>query len=128
MKIQAIAPLFTTARLQETKAFYTDYLGFEAHVQMDCYLGLRLGEEGPSLDFLTANDEDRPAASGTGLFYCFAVECADTSYEELKGKGAPVGDAPENKPWGERSFTFDDPNGITIYISQTLTEKVESPA
>lgn len=128
MQTRAVVPLFCTDRLAATKTFYTEYLGFEAYLDCPEYLALRLGEKGPELGFMPPDAQEHPPSRGDGLFYCFEVECADTAYEELRAKGAPVAGPPEDQPWGDRRFVLDDPNGITVYIAHRIAAPVTDGA
>ncbi len=119
MHSKTTVPLFTTNKLTETRSFYHDYLGFEAFMDCDEYLGLRLADGGAELGFMPESD-GHPLSSGDGLLYCFAVEDIATVYEQLKSKGAPVDGPPEDMPWGDRRLTLKDPNGITVYIGQPI--------
>jgi predicted enzyme related to lactoylglutathione lyase len=126
MQSKTTVPLFTTEHLTETRDFYRDYLGFEAFVDCEMYLGLRLGEDGAELGFMPAGDE-QPLSSGDGLLYCFAVEDIAAEYQALQAKGAPLDGPPEDMPWGDRRVTMKDPNGITVYIGQQITATLDCP-
>ena len=44
------------------------------------------------------------------------VDDVDAAYELVLGTGAPIADPPSDKPWGDRSFMLDDPNGVRVYL------------
>ena len=44
----------------------------------------------------------------------------DAEYARLKAAGAIICEEMKDKPWGERSFVMDDPNGIHLYIYKSI--------
>lgn len=122
----AIVPLFCTAELEATKAFYRRHLGFEATVEMPGYAELERGAGGPRLAFMAPDECRWKPASGEGLVYCFQVEDADAEHARLAGEGVPITAEPEDKPWGERAFLAADPNGVSLYFGQPLPAAVDS--
>ncbi len=112
-----IVPLFTSDKFAETREFYCNLLGFEAFMDNETYLGLRLAGGELELGFLPVVEE-HPLSSGAGLVYRLESDDLDAEYEALKAKGAPLWGPPETMPWGDRRMCMPDPNGITIYIGE----------
>jgi catechol 2,3-dioxygenase-like lactoylglutathione lyase family enzyme len=113
-------PLFVSDKLEETKRYYTDKLGFTVTFDMPHYLQLRYGtaEGAPELCFMRPNGmpdgKVLPAFAGAGVIVSIPTESADAAYDRMQGKGAEVQDAPSDKPWGWRSFLVRDPNGVML--------------
>jgi len=53
-------------------------------------------------------------------FAYWNVEDIDGFYRELVSRGALVGSAPSNKPWGLREFLLRTPDGHRIMCGQTI--------
>jgi catechol 2,3-dioxygenase-like lactoylglutathione lyase family enzyme len=112
-------PLFVSDKLEETKRYYADKLGFTVTFDMPHYLQLRYGKEGaPELCFMRPNGmpdgQPMPEFGGAGVIVSIPTESADAAYDRMRGKGAQVQDAPSDKPWGWRSFVVRDPNGVML--------------
>ncbi len=50
----------------------------------------------------------------------FEVEEVDQLYADFRGEAFPTEGAPEDKPWGERTFYSHDPDGSLVEFSKTL--------
>ena len=111
-------PMFMTADLSATKAFYVDALGWTATYDMPFYLQVRIaGPDGPELAFMSTVDgpgQAKPGFAGAGVVVSVPVEDADRHHAGLRGRGVAVGSAPTQKPWGWRSFEVRDPNGVIL--------------
>lgn len=112
-------PLVLTTRLEETKRYYTETAGFRVVYDLPTYLQVALGEgDAPELCFMKPDGFPdgvvRPAYDGKGLIVSIPTPDADAKYVALKHAGAELLSAPENKPWGWRSFLAVDPNGVLL--------------
>jgi uncharacterized glyoxalase superfamily protein PhnB len=47
------------------------------------------------------------------------VDDADAEHARLRSRGVPVGDV-QDQPWGERNFSFLDPDGYTWVYGQAM--------
>lgn len=97
--------------------FYVRHLG--AAVIFDCgwYISVRLGgKAGPEVSFATPHfDGDVPVTPGCLSLYV-EVEDVDRRYRDVRATGASVSAPPKDNPWGDRSFTFLDPNGVRVTL------------
>lgn len=119
----AIVPLFCTAELDRTVAFYREHLGFRVSTEMPGYAELEQGEGGPRLAFMAPCETETKnwqAASGDGLVYCFRVDDADAEHARLAKEGVTIVEGPSDRPWGERGFAAEDPNGISLWIAHAI--------
>ena len=48
------------------------------------------------------------------------VADVDAEYARLKAAGATICEEMKDKPWGERSFVINDPNGVHLYIYKSI--------
>lgn len=84
MAFDKLLPIIVTDRLDATRDFYVDALGWTLVDKTDGYLQVRAG----------GDDAD-----------------AHHTLLQRRGVTAP---APTDKPWGWRSFLVDDPAGVTL--------------
>ena len=106
-------PILPADDLRVARKFYVDQLGFTVRFEAtkDGTAGL-LGVARGTI-WLTI---DAPM-SGHGRKACVAlqVESADRYYEEWKGR-VEIARAPQNEPWGARTFGLQDPSGNTLFV------------
>ncbi len=117
MRINAFVPLFITERLDETRAFYTDHMGFTITIDAPGYMELRNGAA--TVAFMVPAPEDAATRPGDaqGLFWSLEVEDVDSEWARLTSTGAAAIKPPEDMPWG-RGCVVADPNGIGLYLTK----------
>ena len=108
-----------TEKLTETKAFYTEKLGFGVTFENEFYLLLHTPNHEAEISFLLPNHPSQqpffhPAFQGQGVYLTIEVEDVDGLYADLKAKGVNIEIEIRNEPWGDRHFAIKDPNGIGI--------------
>lgn len=96
------------ADLARSKRFYADKLGWGLETDEPTVAGLRFGAGYVVLLAAGAlnDDSSRPG----GMHVAVKVDDIDAEHARLKGLGVPVSEL-VSQPWGERSFTFKDPDG-----------------
>jgi catechol 2,3-dioxygenase-like lactoylglutathione lyase family enzyme len=110
-----------THKLAETKAFYTEKLGFGVTFENDFYLLMHTPNHEAELSFLLPHHPSQqplfhPPFQGQGMYLTIEVEEVDAVYEELKSKGVVIIIELRDEVWGDRHFAIQDPNGIGIDI------------
>lgn len=82
MKIHEISACFCTDHLDACREFYVRH--FSAVAIFDCgwYLNLRIGENGPTLQFMQPQ-ENMTTFGGHGVMLNFRVDDVDTEYSRL---------------------------------------------
>ena len=110
-----------TAKLAESKAFYTNILGFGVTFENEFYLLLHTPNHEAEISFLLPNHPSQQPFFhkpflGQGMYLTIEVDDVDSIYNELKKKGVPIKVEIRNEPWGDRHFAIEDPNGIGIDI------------
>ncbi|MGN6417410.1 MAG: VOC family protein [Pseudobacter sp.] len=108
-----------TSKLAETKAFYTDVLGFGVTFENEFYLLMHTPGHTSEFSFLLPDHPSQqplfqPAFAGHGVYLTIEVDDVDTLYEEIRNKGVDIKIAIRDEPWGDRHFAIQDPNGIGI--------------
>ncbi len=110
-----------TAKLAETKAFYTNTLGFGVSFENDFYLLLHTPNHQAEISFLQPHHPTQKPIfqvpfEGKGVYLTIEVEDVDAIYKELRRKGAKIEIELRDEVWGDRHFSIVDPNGIGIDI------------
>lgn len=117
-----------TDRIEETKKFYQENLGFGVSFENDFYLLMHTPGGGDQISFLKPNHPSQqpifqPAFEGQGMYLTIELEDVDRLYEELKAKGVAIEIEIRDEPWGDRHFAVKDPNGIGIdLVKYTATD------
>jgi uncharacterized glyoxalase superfamily protein PhnB len=108
--IGQLVPELPVEDVERAQQYYRDVLGFE--------IGwLEPGKEMGAVSRGTAViffRRTRPPFA-PAVHWVFA-EDLDASYEELKSSGAKIVEPLEQKPWGLRQFTVEDPDGNRFYF------------
>lgn len=110
-----------TAKLQETKAFYTRKLGFGITFESDWFLLLHTPDHAYTISFLQPGHPSQqpvfqPEFTGKGIYLTIEVDNVDEMYGQAKAKDIPLAFELRDEPWGDRHFAVIDPNGIGVDI------------
>lgn len=99
-----------------TVDFYVSKLGFAAEEQSERATMLRAG------DFQLLVHMGGPAAAppDLGMHLHLWVNDVDGYYRELVERGVHVPEAPQDRPWGLRTFQVRDPNGYEWEFTQKI--------
>lgn len=108
-----------TSKMKETRAFYTDVLGFSIVFENDFYLLLETPGGEAQLSFL---EPDHPSQQpifqkpfrGEGVYLTLEVANVDALYKILRNQGVEIAISLRDEPWGDRHFAVVDPNGVGI--------------
>ena len=117
MKIKRVDTTISTYKLQESKEFYMKYFNFRLVYESDWYIELVTASEPVAgVSFTLAQREEGEIFNGKGIILSFEVEDVDAELARLQAAGLLIHQEVQDKPWGERSFVVNDPNGVHIYI------------
>lgn len=108
-----------TAKLEETKQFYTENLGFGITFENEFYLLMHTPNKQDEISFLLPNHPSQQpvfhsAFDGQGLYLTIEVDDVDSLYDTIKSKDIDIEVPLRNEPWGDRHFVIVDPNGVGI--------------
>lgn len=121
MKITRVDSTISTTKLQESKDFYMKYFDFQLVYESDWYIELLPPDMfSAGISFTLPQRDIGEFFNGKGLILSFEVEDVDAEYERLQAAGLNIYQELQDKPWGERSFVIDDPNGIHVYIYKSI--------
>lgn len=110
---------FVTSKMAESKAFYTEVLGFGITFENDFYLLMHTPGKQAGISFLQPGHPSQQELfhkpfQGQGAYLTIEVDDVDSLYEEVKKKDVKISIAIRDEPWGDRHFAIEDPNGIGI--------------
>lgn len=110
-----------TAKIAETKAFYTEVLGFGVSFENEFYILLHTPDKSSEISFLLPDHPSQQELfhkpfQGQGMYLTIEVDDVDKWYNELKAKKIDIQIELLDEPWGDRHFAVRDPNGIGIDI------------
>ncbi|MFX0050979.1 MAG: VOC family protein [Candidatus Hermodarchaeota archaeon] len=116
-----LEPMIYTTNIETAIKFYRDVLEFEIleyypNDENPTWVCLQIGEDKFSIGktFKNINHKLHPrGVDGSGVQFYINVTNVDQIYEKYRNKVEIVDDI-ENKPWGDREFTFRDPDGYLI--------------
>jgi catechol 2,3-dioxygenase-like lactoylglutathione lyase family enzyme len=110
-----------TTKLQESKMFYKEVLGFGVTFENEWFVLLHTPDKRTEIGFLQPQlpFQDplfQTAFPGKGVYFTIEVEEVDTLYHQLKARGIAIEVELRDEPWGDRHFAILDPNGIGVDI------------
>jgi catechol 2,3-dioxygenase-like lactoylglutathione lyase family enzyme len=110
-----------TDKLEQTKQFYRDILGFGVSFENEFYLLMHTPGKEAEISFLQPNHPSQQPLfqspfTGSGVYLTIEVEDVDQLYEIIQRKGAEIVIDIRDEPWGDRHFAIRDPNGVGIDI------------
>ncbi|MBC9795077.1 VOC family protein [Sinomicrobium weinanense] len=110
-----------TEKLEETKEFYTNVLGFGVSFENEFYLLMHTPDKSAEISFLQPNHPSQKPIfqspfNGKGVYLTIEVENVDEVYRQIKNKEIAIAIEIRDEPWGDRHFAIVDPNGIGIDI------------
>jgi len=105
-------PQLPVTDVEATQVWYRDVLGFEI-----AWGGSEFGavwQDRVEIFFA------RVKTPLPGSCVCVRVDDADALHERYRRSGAPIVGELEDKPWGMREFTLQDPNGHRLRIGHAI--------
>jgi catechol 2,3-dioxygenase-like lactoylglutathione lyase family enzyme len=128
--LSSFYPVICTSKVQESRDFYTGWLGFETTFEADWYVSLRRSGPLPyELALLDFGHPSLPAAyraSVQGLLLNFEVEDVDAEWERLVVRGGLSAELElRSEDFGQRHFIVADPNGVLIDVITPIAPSEE---
>ena len=111
----------STNKLEQSRDFYRDTLGFTLVFENDNYIEmLAEGSTTMGVSFVTPELSGGEKFTGEGIILSFEVADVDAEFARLKAAGVRILEEIRDKAWGERSFVINDPNGVHVYIYKSI--------
>jgi len=122
-RIHHAAPQFLVDDLERSVAFYRDRLGFEADFVYDDFYA-SVSRDGVPIhlkhaDKLEAERTLRKAEEHLDAYV--SVEDVRGLHTELEQRGTRISKPLEERPWGERDFYVEDPDGYILCFSESAS-------
>ena len=111
----------STNKLDQSRDFYRDILGFALVFENDSYIEmLAQGSTTMGVSFVSPELSGGEKFTGEGIILSFEVADVDAEFARLKAAGVRILEELRDKAWGERSFVINDPNGVHVYIYKSI--------
>lgn len=114
--------IYWTKCYDDTVEFYRDQL--ECSIVMDWDRGPEergtIFKLGAGEIEMLAKSSGKEAIQPQGFEIAVEVEDVDQYYEYVKGKGISIWGEIADKPWGQRTFSINDPNGIKLIFFKVI--------
>ena len=121
MNVKRMDITVSTNKLQQSKEFYMKNFGCQLVFESDWYVELLFEDSSTmGISFVQPEFEAGEKFTGKGLILSLEVDDVDAEYARLKAAGILIFEGIKEKPWGERSFVVNDPNGIHLYIYKSI--------
>ena len=123
LRLRTLTPMYTTADLQRSIAFYRDVLGFvvgDEWRENGTLAGVEI--HAGAVTFMLNQDDfkkgrDRVKGLGTRI-WCHTAQDLDKLADEIKARGGVLDQDPQDMPWGDRVFMITDPDGFKLTFVQ----------
>ena len=111
----------STNKLDQSRDFYRDILGFALVFENDSYIEmLAQGSTTMGVSFVSPELSGGEKFTGEGIILSFEVADVDAEFVRLKAAGVRILEELRDKAWGERSFVINDPSGVHVYIYKSI--------
>jgi len=114
MTIRRIVPNISSHKLDESKGFYTNFLGLTLAMDMKWILTFA-SDSNPTAQISIVED-GKSDHSNSSITLSIEVSEIDKLYEKAKSLNYEITYEITNEPWGVRRFFVKDPNGVTINL------------
>lgn len=112
MSIRRVVPDITTEQMEESRKFYTEFLGFEVAMDMGWIVTLA----SPSNPTAQITLLSKPASTPPNPDLSIEVADVDAVYDQAIARGLKIVYPLTDEPWGVRRFFVTDPNGKIINV------------
>ena len=117
MSIRRVAPNIKSKLLDESRAFYTDLLGFKVGMDMGFIVTL-VSPSNPTAQISLLRDEEGSTTQYARL--TIEVENVDEIHKRVIEHGLKIVYPLTDEPWGVRRFSVADPNGTVLNVMSHL--------
>ena len=121
MSIRRVVPNIQTRSTEESREFYTSFLGFQIGMDMGWIVTFVSGANPTAQLSVITSDLTAPVHPDLTI----EVENVDNLYAEAVRRGFPIAYPLTDEPWGVRRFFVRDPNGRVINLMTHSRTPVE---
>jgi len=112
MSIRRVVPDITSERIDESRKFYTEFLGFEVAMDMGWIVTL-VSPNNPTAQITLLRG---PASAAPNPDLSIEVADVDAVHAKAIALGLQIVYPLTDEPWGVRRFFVTDPNGVVINV------------
>jgi catechol 2,3-dioxygenase-like lactoylglutathione lyase family enzyme len=112
MNIRRIVPDITSARMDQSRSFYQDFLGMDLAMDMGWILTF-VSSSNPTAQITVLQT---PASTVPNPNVSVEVEDVDALHAKAVERGLPMVYPLTDEPWGVRRFFVTDPNGVVLNV------------
>jgi catechol 2,3-dioxygenase-like lactoylglutathione lyase family enzyme len=112
MSIRRVVPDITSERIDESRKFYTEFLGFEVAMDMGWIVTLA-SPDNPTAQITLLRG---PASAVVHPDLSIEVADVDAVHAKATALGLQIVYPLTDEPWGIRRFFVADPNGVVINV------------
>ena len=116
MKIARVVPDIRSKQMDESRAFYVDFLGFNVAMDMG-FITTFVSPSNPTSQINVLHDDGSSALLPN---VSIAVEDVDKVYADATARGLVIPYPLTDEPWGVRRFFVVDPSGTVLNIMSHL--------
>ena len=121
MEIRRIIPNISSTKMEESREFYTKFLGL--NIVMDMHWVLTFASPSNPTAQVNIVKSEKSFVSNDHVTISMEVSDVDSLYEKAKESGYVITYPLTTETWGPvRRFWIKDPNGITINLMAHVTE------
>jgi predicted enzyme related to lactoylglutathione lyase len=112
MSIKRVVPDVMSERMDESRKFYTEFLGFDVAMDMGWVLTF-VSPTNPTAQ-ITVVQKTKEATPQANI--SIEVDDVDALHAKAVELGLPIVYPMTDEPWGVRRFFIADPNGVIINV------------
>jgi uncharacterized glyoxalase superfamily protein PhnB len=125
MTVLASYPLFTVARLAESRDFFTTHFEMSIVFEASWVVMLSHRDDGSlTLGLISSDHPSKPPGpepfDGRGMILTVQVDDATSLHTTMLERRVPIAYPLTVEPWGQRRFMLMDPSGISVDVVEQI--------
>ena len=121
MRIRRVVSNIPSARMDASRAFYTEFLGMEVAMDMD-WLVTFVSPDNPTAQNSVVQTEEE-TAKPAGLLLTCEVADVDAAHARAQALGIQIVYLLTDESWGVRRFHAVDPKGVVVNVMIHSTDE-----
>jgi len=117
MGIKRVVPDIVSERIEESREFYTEFLGFDVAMDMGWVLTFA-SRSNPTAQITLVREAEKTKPHAN---LSIEVDDVDATHAKAVTLGLPIVYPLTDEPWGVRRFFVSDPNGVIINVLSHVT-------
>ena len=117
MTIRRVVPDISSKQMEESRKFYTGFLGFNVGMDMG-WIVTFVSPDNPTAQITVVAPQSMPHSASISI----EVADVDSVHAKAVAQGVNIVYPLTSEPWGVRRFFATDPNGVVINIMSHLND------